>query len=1558
MKQKAFAVLIAVTMAINLIPFAEATTVPPADIFDIDFSKQSLESVCENFGKASVTSFGSGTVGKVEVSHNGKTYVIDGYTKTNQGDYVSIDLTASGDTVHNALADGFTIETAFTLPASINSEAGILNGAGNSKGMGITFEKQAGKLDFCFHDGAYQYAFSNEGLTVGELYYVTGVYDNENATITLYINGELTSETSVHPYNGDGSACCWTMGKSPTGAACGINSFTVAKLYSSALTGSQVRASYENYISSLTESEAEDQPVDSGTGDMFDLSFSDDGVITSASNMFGEPIISGTGGTVGEVVVPHKGVYYATTGFNRSSSDFRVISLAENKEAVTEAIADGFTLEAAFTLPSSTGVESGILNGAVAGGGMGINYEKESGGGGGGSRSVSFTFHDGNYRYTNTPVLEEGELYVIACVYNAAEGKTRIYVNGEEAAALSVGGFNPGGFFATWFMGASPNASGDANAAKAFASANIFTMARLYSEPMAGPQVAESYEEYISSLRRMEDVNADIFDVSFNIDGSITSNIQNYGDVAISGTGGTVGEVVVPHKGVYYATTGFNRSSSDFRVISLAENKEAVTEAIADGFTLEAAFTLPSSTGVESGILNGAVAGGGMGINYEKESGGGGGGSRSVSFTFHDGNYRYTNTPVLEEGELYVIACVYNAAEGKTRIYVNGEEAAALSVGGFNPGGFFATWFMGASPNASGDANAAKAFASANIFTMARLYSEPMAGPQVAESYEEYISSLTECRPDSELDSAEIIDPVTGVLKLVFTQPVHIVDPAFVTLENLPATNIEYVDATIGPENQLYSTDLLVTFPGEISPGFSTLTIIDEKDAACDGNISTGIAVGLDDTCLKANALVDGVDAVTTTINRIIPATTTLEKAEMINDTVLRLTFSNPVKVLREDGFFVSNDFQESVLYPTPGNVVNVADYGAVPNDDKDDIYALQAAVDAVSNGGVVYFPAGTYMLSKALVFYSNQTLYFEPGATLKRGSADLTYLLANHTDGTEGGYDATENVNIIGCTFDGNVDINYKITMMNTGHCRNINLLNCTFRNGYQWHYFECNSTDTILIDGCVFEDSFDWNNNSGAEYLQFDAADSGAYGIIISVFGREDFKFDGTVCQNVTVRNCVFANATSRCVAVGNHNNKAHHTMSFYDNKFIGGMDYGNRGIINFTSNVYDLTFANNVFSDSPVGIAGNNTDYRIYESNVFTNVTQNWTGTVSFAEGVGPTTPAMNAQYIWATGAKPKNPEAVYSETILVTFESLQDIEGVAVLLGSVEDWNGNLVIPNTFSGTGYISSMMTISPTGGGSESSGASSGVASYLPVLDVSAGGFVVLNPRSPKEGDEVVVIVTPNAGYMVEEISVTGSNGNKVDVTIKLDGTYTFVQPRGRVTIRVAFARIDEYVAFADVPVDYWAYDEIAWAYKNGYINGTSETTFAPGASISRQQSWMILARLAGNYPANMEQARQWAIENGISDGTNPNNAITRQQLAAILYRFISMINYDSNKNGVSIQEFPDYGAVASYAMEPMAWAVSAGVLTGTTNGLLDPTGTATRAQFVVMLYRFWTDM
>lgn len=253
------------------------------------------------------------------------------------------------------------------------------------------------------------------------------------------------------------------------------------------------------------------------------------------------------------------------------------------------------------------------------------------------------------------------------------------------------------------------------------------------------------------------------------------------------------------------------------------------------------------------------------------------------------------------------------------------------------------------------------------------------------------------------------------------------------------------------------------------------------------------------------------------------------------------------------------------------------------------------------------------------------------------------------------------------------------------------------------------------------------------------------------------------------------------------------------------------------------------------------------------------------------------------------------------------------------------------------------------------SSGGSSSEPSYSPVMDVSKGGSVKVNPRTPGEGDEVTITVDPDRGYEVGDVTVTDRSGRDVRVTAERDGTYTFEQPKGRVTIAVTFVREGTSTFFTDVAETYWAYDEIAWAYENGYVNGVTATTFAPGASISRQQIWMILARIAGDDPADMAAARQWSIDNGISDGTNPGSAVTRQQLAALLYRYAQMMGY-ANEARVDLSSFPDAGSVASYAVEPMQWSVANSIVGGTTDGTLNPTGTATRAQFAVMLYRFWT--
>ena len=297
-----------------------------------------------------------------------------------------------------------------------------------------------------------------------------------------------------------------------------------------------------------------------------------------------------------------------------------------------------------------------------------------------------------------------------------------------------------------------------------------------------------------------------------------------------------------------------------------------------------------------------------------------------------------------------------------------------------------------------------------------------------------------------------------------------------------------------------------------------------------------------------------------------------------------------------------------------------------------------------------------------------------------------------------------------------------------------------------------------------------------------------------------------------------------------------------------------------------------------------------------------------------------------------------EGTYNDTSIVTVSGGTYHQNVSEYLADGLAWNPS---------TGAVYDPSQNRPSSG-------SSSDPSYSPILDVSDGGSIKINPRTPEEGDEVTITVDPDSGYEVDEVTVTDRNGREVKVTAERDGTYTFTQPRGRVTISVTFVREGGSTFFSDVPESFWAYDEIAWAYDNGYVNGTSASAFSPNASISRQQVWMILARLSGADPANMSAAREWAVTNGVSDGTTPGGAVTRQQLVALLYRYATLMGY-ANDQRADLSDYPDAGTVAGYAVEPMQWSVANSIVGGTSNGTLDPTGTATRAQFAVILYRFW---
>ena len=253
------------------------------------------------------------------------------------------------------------------------------------------------------------------------------------------------------------------------------------------------------------------------------------------------------------------------------------------------------------------------------------------------------------------------------------------------------------------------------------------------------------------------------------------------------------------------------------------------------------------------------------------------------------------------------------------------------------------------------------------------------------------------------------------------------------------------------------------------------------------------------------------------------------------------------------------------------------------------------------------------------------------------------------------------------------------------------------------------------------------------------------------------------------------------------------------------------------------------------------------------------------------------------------------------------------------------------------------------------SGGGASGTPSHTVSVDSAKHGSVTVSPKSASKGTTVTITVKPDKGYELDDLTVTDKDGDAVKLTKKSDTKYTFTMPSGKVEVEATFIKIEEAPeqTFIDVPANFWAEDAIAWAYENGYMNGNTAVTFDPEGTVSRQQLWMILARLSGYNPAAMAEAKSWAVDNGISDGTAPGGAVSRQQLVTILYRYAVRMGYQTDRTA-DLTVYPDHTGVAAYAKDAMSWSVANSIVGGTTQGTLNPAGTATRAQFAVILSRF----
>ena len=170
---------------------------------------------------------------------------------------------------------------------------------------------------------------------------------------------------------------------------------------------------------------------------------------------------------------------------------------------------------------------------------------------------------------------------------------------------------------------------------------------------------------------------------------------------------------------------------------------------------------------------------------------------------------------------------------------------------------------------------------------------------------------------------------------------------------------------------------------------------------------------------------------------------------------------------------------------------------------------------------------------------------------------------------------------------------------------------------------------------------------------------------------------------------------------------------------------------------------------------------------------------------------------------------------------------------------------------------------------------------------------------------------------------------------------------------MRVTFKAAEKTPLFPDVPADAWYSDAVAWAVEQGAMQGVPGGRFDPDGAVTRATVWTVLARMAGQETDGGEswyaKARAWAEAEGISDGTNPEGTITREQLAAMLYRYSG-----SPETAADLSGYPDSGDVSVWAADAMAWAVESGLITGGDGGKLLPGAGTDRAQLAAILMRF----
>lgn len=283
-------------------------------------------------------------------------------------------------------------------------------------------------------------------------------------------------------------------------------------------------------------------------------------------------------------------------------------------------------------------------------------------------------------------------------------------------------------------------------------------------------------------------------------------------------------------------------------------------------------------------------------------------------------------------------------------------------------------------------------------------------------------------------------------------------------------------------------------------------------------------------------------------------------------------------------------------------------------------------------------------------------------------------------------------------------------------------------------------------------------------------------------------------------------------------------------------------------------------------------------------------------------------------------------------------------------------------------------------GGGASGGGGTAPAADKRITVENDKNGAVSPSDSNAKPDTKVTLTIKPDSGKRLSGLTVTDEKGNALPLTRKDAAHYEFTMPDGKVTVKPVFADsstscpggiICPTHEMSDVPLNAWYHDVVDTAVDSGWMNGTGNGQFTPQGTTTRGMLAAVLYRMAGSPKASKgtfadvessmyyADAVAWAAENGIVTGLDattyaPAHSITREQLAAMLYRMAQYNGQASAGSADALNGFADRNAVHDWAKDAMCWAIENGIVTGKGNAILDPTGTATRAEVAAMLTRF----